>query len=61
MTSGGTPVDSGTASSADKFYDGSRAGQFVTITVSYNFTPFFVSHGVVKSGPMTAGTAIQTN
>ena len=41
--------------------DGSQSGQFVTITVSYNFTPFFISYGFVRNGLMTAGTAVQAN
>jgi Flp pilus assembly protein TadG len=41
--------------------DNSQAGQFVTITVSYNFTPFFISYGFVTSGLMTDGAVVQTN
>ena len=41
--------------------DGSQSGQFVTITVSYNYTPFFVSYGFVRSGLMTAGAVVQAN
>jgi Flp pilus assembly protein TadG len=41
--------------------DGSQSGQFVTITASYNFTPFFISYGFVKSGLMTAGAVVQAN
>ncbi len=41
--------------------DTSQSGQFVTITVSYNFTPFFISYGFVKNGLMTAGAAVQAN
>ncbi len=41
--------------------DGSQSGQFVTITVSYNFTPFFASYGFVTNGAMTDGAVIQTN
>ncbi len=41
--------------------DGSQSGQFVTITASYNFTPFFISYGFVKNGLMTAGAAVQAN
>lgn len=53
----GTAYTDSTTSCADS----SQSGQFVTITVSYNFTPFFVSYGFVKSGLMTAGSAVQTN
>ena len=42
--------------------DGSQPGQFVTITVSFSFTPFFP--GYVFTGgshTMTAGAAVQVN
>ena len=84
VTAGGTPVNSGTAANADKYYcltgtpanwtwgtaytdsstqctDGSQSGQFVTITVSYNYTPFFISYGFVRNGLMTAGAVVQAN
>jgi Flp pilus assembly protein TadG len=41
--------------------DGSQPGQFVIITVSYSFTPFFASYGFVANGTMTDGAAVQTN
>jgi Flp pilus assembly protein TadG len=41
--------------------DGSQPGQFVTITVSYNFTPFFASYGFVTNGQMTDGAVVQAN
>ena len=41
--------------------DGSHSGQFVTISVSYNFTPFFISYGFVQNGLMTAGAVVQAN
>ena len=36
------------------------AGQFVTVTVSYNFTPFFSSYGFVQNGTITTGAMVQT-
>ena len=36
------------------------AGQFVTITASYNYTPFFTSYGFVTNGAMTGAAAVQT-
>jgi Flp pilus assembly protein TadG len=41
--------------------DGSQPGQFVTITVSYSFTPFFASYGFVTNGRMTDGAVVQAN
>lgn len=38
----------------------STAGKFVTISVSYTFTPFFTSYGFVSNGAMTVSGAIQT-
>ena len=84
VTSGGTPVNTGTAANANSYYcltgaptswtwgtayannttactDGSQPGQFVTITVSYNFTPFFLSYGFVTNGLITDGTVVQAN
>ncbi len=39
--------------------DGSQAGQFVTITMSYTYTPFF-NYGFIN-GAMSDGAAIQAN
>jgi Flp pilus assembly protein TadG len=39
---------------------GGTAGQFVTITASYSFTPFFPIYGFVQGGTMTIGTLVQT-
>jgi Flp pilus assembly protein TadG len=36
------------------------AGKFVTITASYNYTPFFASYGFVTNGAMASGAAVQT-
>ncbi len=35
-------------------------GQFVTVTASYSFTPFFSSYGFVTNGTITAGAMVQT-
>jgi Flp pilus assembly protein TadG len=40
--------------------DGSQSGQFVTITVSYTYTPFF-NYGFVTNGAMTDGAVVQAN
>jgi Flp pilus assembly protein TadG len=39
---------------------GGTSGKFVTVTASYNFTPFFVSYAFVRNGLMTAGAVVQT-
>jgi Flp pilus assembly protein TadG len=39
---------------------GGTSGKFVTVTASYNFTPFFASYAFVTNGLMTAGAAVQT-
>jgi Flp pilus assembly protein TadG len=49
------------ANNATACADGSQPGQFVTITVSYSFTPFFASYGFVTNGQMTDGAAVQAN
>jgi Flp pilus assembly protein TadG len=36
------------------------SGKFVTVTASYNFTPFFASYAFVTNGAMTAGAVVQT-
>jgi Flp pilus assembly protein TadG len=41
--------------------DGSQPGQFVTITVSYSFTPFFPGYHFITNNTMTDGAVIQTN
>ena len=39
---------------------GGTSGKFVTVTASYNFTPFFASYAFVTNGLMTAGAVVQT-
>lgn len=39
---------------------GGTSGKFVTVTASYNFTPFFASYAFVANGLMTAGGMVQT-
>ncbi len=39
---------------------GGTSGKFVTVTASYNFTPFFASYAFVTNGAMTAGAVVQT-
>jgi Flp pilus assembly protein TadG len=39
---------------------GGTAGQFVTVTASYSFTPFFPGYGFVTNGTITAGAMVQT-
>jgi Flp pilus assembly protein TadG len=52
----GNAVNCGTPCSGSNY----TAGKFVTITVSYNFTPFFPNFGFVSNGAITAGAAVQT-
>jgi Flp pilus assembly protein TadG len=53
----GTAYNNNTTACAD----GSQPGQFVTITVSYNFTPFFAGYHFITSGQMTDGAVVQAN
>ena len=39
---------------------GGTGGRFVTIVVSYNYTPFFASYGFVTGNSITVGTMVQT-
>ncbi len=39
---------------------GGTAGRFVTITVSYSYTPFFPGYNFVQNGSITAGALVQT-
>jgi len=41
--------------------DGSQPGQFVTIAVSYTFTPFFLAYHFITNNTMTDGAVVQTN
>lgn len=38
---------------------GGSAGQFLTITASYSYTPLFPLYSFVQNGTMTVGTAVQ--
>jgi Flp pilus assembly protein TadG len=51
----GSAVASGSACTG-----GGTSGKFVTVTASYNFTPFFASYAFVTNGAMTAGAVVQT-
>ncbi len=51
----GSAVASGNACAG-----GGTSGKFVTVTASYNFTPFFASYAFVRNGAMTAGAVVQT-
>jgi Flp pilus assembly protein TadG len=39
---------------------GGTSGKFVTVTASYNFTPFFASYAFVTNGAITAIAVVQT-
>jgi Flp pilus assembly protein TadG len=41
--------------------DGSRAGKFVKITVSRNYTPMFSSYGIVSNGTISVTTVVQAS
>ena len=51
----GSAVASGSACAG-----GGTSGKFVTVTASYNFTPFFASYAFVANGAMTARGMVQT-
>jgi Flp pilus assembly protein TadG len=51
-------ASSGTAGTACT--GGGKSGKFVTVTASYNFTPFFASYAFVRNGAITAGAVVQT-
>jgi Flp pilus assembly protein TadG len=76
VTTGGTPsaadscycptstpfaFGSAAASCTTTCADGTRAGKFVQITVSRNYTPMFSGYGIVSNGAISVTTVVQVS